>query len=124
MQGKIADMYTKISATRAYIYAVGRGGSLPFPLLESVGLMLILGAPACDAGQVSRRVSRLSTLSCRAFHLRRSSHLRTVLAQSSTPVIAVSKSHLVRFPAPGVTRPLSPLTRVSMPTRGDANAGR
>ncbi|KAM0746228.1 acyl-CoA dehydrogenase NM domain-like protein [Meredithblackwellia eburnea MCA 4105] len=34
MQGKIADMYTKISATRSYLYAVGR---------------------ACDAGQVSRR---------------------------------------------------------------------
>ena len=28
MQGKIADMYTKISATRAYVYAVGRGGLL------------------------------------------------------------------------------------------------
>lgn len=25
MQGKIADMYTKISATRSYVYAVGRG---------------------------------------------------------------------------------------------------
>lgn len=25
MQGKIADMYTKLSATRAYVYAVGRG---------------------------------------------------------------------------------------------------
>ncbi|SCZ88283.1 BZ3500_MvSof-1268-A1-R1_Chr10-2g02906 [Microbotryum saponariae] len=34
MQGKIADMYTKLSATRAYVYAVGR---------------------ACDAGHVSRR---------------------------------------------------------------------
>jgi isovaleryl-CoA dehydrogenase len=34
MQGKIADMYTKISATRAYVYAVGR---------------------ACEAGNVSRR---------------------------------------------------------------------
>lgn len=27
MQGKIADMYTKLSATRAYVYAVGRGKS-------------------------------------------------------------------------------------------------
>ncbi|KAI5474518.1 acyl-CoA dehydrogenase NM domain-like protein [Pseudohyphozyma bogoriensis] len=34
MQGKIADMYTKLSAARAYVYAVGR---------------------ACDAGHVSRR---------------------------------------------------------------------
>ncbi|KAL8278488.1 hypothetical protein RQP46_009178 [Phenoliferia psychrophenolica] len=34
MQGKIADMYTKISATRSYVYAVGR---------------------ACDAGNISRR---------------------------------------------------------------------
>ncbi|ORY83572.1 acyl-CoA dehydrogenase/oxidase [Leucosporidium creatinivorum] len=34
MQGKIADMYTKLSATRAYVYAVGR---------------------ACEAGKVSRR---------------------------------------------------------------------
>lgn len=36
MQAKIADMYTKMSAARAYVYAVGR---------------------ACDAGQTSRRVS-------------------------------------------------------------------
>ncbi|KII86991.1 hypothetical protein PLICRDRAFT_31111 [Plicaturopsis crispa FD-325 SS-3] len=34
MQGKIADMYTKLSASRAYVYAVAR---------------------ACDAGRVSRR---------------------------------------------------------------------
>ncbi|KAG0141665.1 hypothetical protein CROQUDRAFT_51371 [Cronartium quercuum f. sp. fusiforme G11] len=34
MQGKIADMYTKLSASKAYVYAVGR---------------------ACDAGHVSRR---------------------------------------------------------------------
>ena len=34
MQGKIADMYTKLSASRAYVYAVAR---------------------ACDAGHVSRR---------------------------------------------------------------------
>lgn len=34
MQGKLADIYTKLSATRAYVYAVGR---------------------ACDAGKVSRR---------------------------------------------------------------------
>jgi isovaleryl-CoA dehydrogenase len=34
MQGKIADMYTKVNASRAYIYAVGR---------------------ACDAGHISRR---------------------------------------------------------------------
>jgi len=34
MQGKIADMYTKLSASRAYAYAVGR---------------------ACDAGHISRR---------------------------------------------------------------------
>ncbi|KAM0790114.1 hypothetical protein ACM66B_005440 [Microbotryomycetes sp. NB124-2] len=34
MQGKIADMYTKLSATRSYVYSVGR---------------------ACDAGKVSRR---------------------------------------------------------------------
>ncbi|PWO00705.1 putative isovaleryl-CoA dehydrogenase [Tilletiopsis washingtonensis] len=34
MQGKIADMYTNMSAARAYVYAVGR---------------------ACDAGQISRR---------------------------------------------------------------------
>ncbi|PWN47519.1 acyl-CoA dehydrogenase NM domain-like protein [Violaceomyces palustris] len=34
MQGKIADMYTKLGAARAYVYAVGR---------------------ACDAGKVSRR---------------------------------------------------------------------
>ncbi|EPQ28161.1 uncharacterized protein PFL1_04488 [Pseudozyma flocculosa PF-1] len=34
MQGKIADMYTRLGASRAYVYAVGR---------------------ACDAGKVSRR---------------------------------------------------------------------
>ncbi|UZJ51392.1 hypothetical protein CBS101457_000712 [Exobasidium rhododendri] len=34
MQGKVADMYTKLSASRAYVYAVAR---------------------ACDAGQISRR---------------------------------------------------------------------
>jgi len=34
MQGKIADMYTKLSASRAYIYAIGK---------------------ACDAGHISRR---------------------------------------------------------------------
>ncbi len=34
MQGKIADMYTKLGATRAYLYAVAR---------------------ACDAGHVSNR---------------------------------------------------------------------
>ena len=34
MQGKIADMYTKLEATRAYVYAVAR---------------------ACDQGKVSRR---------------------------------------------------------------------
>lgn len=34
MQGKIADMYTKLNASRAYVYAVGR---------------------ACDAGHISRR---------------------------------------------------------------------
>lgn len=34
MQGKIADIYTKLSASRSYVYAVGR---------------------ACDAGKVSRR---------------------------------------------------------------------
>ena len=33
--GKIADMYTKMNASRSYVYAVAR---------------------ACDAGQVSRRV--------------------------------------------------------------------
>lgn len=36
MQAKIADMYTKLSASRAYVYAVGR---------------------ACDRGEISRRVS-------------------------------------------------------------------
>ena len=36
MQGKIADMYTKLGAARSYVYAVGR---------------------ACDQGKVSRRVS-------------------------------------------------------------------
>lgn len=36
MQAKIADMYTKLSASRSYVYAVGR---------------------ACDRGEVSRRVS-------------------------------------------------------------------
>ena len=30
MQGKIADMYTKVSASRAYLYSVARGASLPF----------------------------------------------------------------------------------------------
>ena len=35
MQGKLADMYTKLSASRAYVYAVAR---------------------ACDAGNVSRQV--------------------------------------------------------------------
>jgi isovaleryl-CoA dehydrogenase len=34
MQGKMADMYTKLSASRAYVYAVGR---------------------ACDAGHVSNK---------------------------------------------------------------------
>ncbi len=34
IQGKIADMYTKLNAARSYVYAVGR---------------------ACDAGKVSRR---------------------------------------------------------------------
>jgi isovaleryl-CoA dehydrogenase len=34
MQGKLADMYTTLSACRAYVYAVGR---------------------ACDAGQVTRK---------------------------------------------------------------------
>jgi isovaleryl-CoA dehydrogenase len=34
MQAKMADIYTKISASRAYVYAVGR---------------------ACDAGNISRR---------------------------------------------------------------------
>lgn len=34
--GKIADMYTKMNASRAYVYAVAR---------------------ACDAGKVSRKVS-------------------------------------------------------------------
>ena len=36
MQAKIADMYTKLNASRSYVYAVGR---------------------ACDKGEVSRRVS-------------------------------------------------------------------
>ena len=35
MQGKIADMYTSMNASRSYVYAVAR---------------------ACDAGHVSRRV--------------------------------------------------------------------
>ena len=37
LQGKIADMYTKLMASRAYVYAVAR---------------------ACDRGQVSNKVSK------------------------------------------------------------------
>jgi alkylation response protein AidB-like acyl-CoA dehydrogenase len=39
--GKIADMYTSINASRAYVYAVAR---------------------ACDRGQISRRVSKTVNL--------------------------------------------------------------
>lgn len=38
MQGKIADMYTKVSASRAYLYSVARGTSFsrsPFASLRS-----------------------------------------------------------------------------------------
>lgn len=47
MQGKIADMFTKVSASRAYLYSVARGasplglrpvssGALTFPLRHSL----------------------------------------------------------------------------------------
>lgn len=41
LTAKIADMYTKLNASRSYVYAVAR---------------------ACDAGKVSRRVSSLCLL--------------------------------------------------------------
>ena len=43
MQAKIADMYTKINASRSYVYAVAR---------------------ACDKGHISRRVRSLVPVSC------------------------------------------------------------
>jgi isovaleryl-CoA dehydrogenase len=58
MQGKIADMYTKMNAARAYAYAVGRGVCVSLGHFCSGNRRLIsvcVFAKACDAGQVSRR---------------------------------------------------------------------
>lgn len=82
MQGKIADIYTKLSAARAYVYAVGRGESA-LPTLR----FLLTQRAACDAGQVSRRVRRALLVTRRADV----ASGRIVQARSCTRVIVRSR---------------------------------
>lgn len=57
MQGKIADMYTQVSAGRAYLYSVARGSSASFPLRSGVAAdpnLFCMGVPIAQLAMPAR----------------------------------------------------------------------
>lgn len=92
MQGKIADMYTKVSASRAYLYSVARGTSFSFSPFASLRSSFNCFRAACDAGQITNRVRcEKAKLVGRTHHSSLVSR-RTAPAQSSTRPTAQRRS--------------------------------